>query len=244
MAETRASIERLAAMDADSTVPTPELFAEWLEFARDGSTIRTMFEWLISAEPPVGDLVARVSALAADDANDEFALIRNLAGHYPGDPGVLIALMLNHVTLTKGEALFLAAGNIHAYLRGVGIELMASSDNVLRGGLTPKHVDVPELLSVLDFTASPVPHLRPEPLGATTTEFRPPVRDFQLTVIEGASTIPVPSAAILLCSEGEFTIRGATGSVSLSRGDSVFVTAEEDTLTVDGAGQMFMAATQ
>jgi len=244
MVETRASIERLAAMDAASTAPTPELFTEWLAFAHDDSTIRTMFEWLISAQPPVGDLVARASALAADDANDEFALIRNLAGYYPGDPGVLIALMLNHVTLAKGEALFLAAGNIHAYVRGVGIELMASSDNVLRGGLTPKHVDVPELLSVLDFTASPVPYLRPEPSGATSAVFQPPVRDFQLTVIEGASTIPVPSAAILLCSEGEFTIRGATGSVSLSRSDSVFVTAEEDTLTVDGAGQMFMAATQ
>jgi len=244
MVEIRASIERLAALDAASTAPTPELFTEWLALARDDSTIRTMFEWLISAEPSVGDLVARASALAADDASDEFALIRKLAGHYPGDPGVLIALMINHVTLSRGEALFLPAGNIHAYLRGVGIELMASSDNVLRGGLTPKHVDVPELLSVLDFTASPVPYLRPEPLGATATVFQPPVRDFQLTVIEGESTIPVPSAAILLCSAGEFTIGGATGSVSLSRGDSVFVTAGEDTLTVRGAGQMFMAATQ
>jgi len=244
MAETRASIERLVVMDAASSTPTPALFAEWLALARDDSSIRTMFEWLISAEPPVDDLVVRVSALAADDASDEFVLVRNLAGYYSGDPGVLIALMLNHVTLAKGEALFLAAGNIHAYMRGVGIELMAASDNVLRGGLTPKHIDVPELLSVLDFTASPVPYLRPEPLGATATVFRPPVRDFQLTVIEGASTIPVPGAAILLCSEGEFTIRGATGSVSLSRGHSVFVTAGEDTLTVLGAGQMFMAATQ
>jgi len=244
MARTRASIERLVVMDAASSTPTPELFAEWLAFARDDSTIRTMFEWLISAQPPVGDLVVRVSALAADDASDEFALIRNLAGHYPGDPGVLIALMLNQVTLAKGEALFLAAGNIHAYLRGVGIELMASSDNVLRGGLTPKHVDVSELLSVLDFSASPVPYLRPEPLGATSAVYRPEVRDFQLTVIEGESVVPVPSAAILLCTEGEFSITGATASVSLSRGDSVLVTAGEDTLTVTGAGQMFVATTQ
>ncbi|EAR24808.1 mannose-6-phosphate isomerase [marine actinobacterium PHSC20C1] len=244
MADTRASIERLAAVDAASATPNPGLFAEWLAFARDDSTIRGMFEWLISAQSPVGDLVARVSALAAEDASDEFALVRTLAGYYPGDPGVLIALMLNHVTLTKGEALFLPAGNIHAYLRGVGIELMASSDNVLRGGLTPKHVDVPELLSVLDFSASPVPYLRPEPQGTNSTVFRPAVPDFQLTAITGASTVAVASAAILLCTDGEFTVEGTTGSVSLARGDSVFATAEEDTLTVSGVGQMFVAATQ
>jgi mannose-6-phosphate isomerase len=241
MAESRASIERLVAMDVASSTPTPELFAEWLAFARDDSTIRSMFEWLISAEPPVGDLVARVSALAADDASNEFALVRNLAGHYPGDPGVLIALMLNHVTLAKGEALFLAAGNIHAYLRGVGIELMASSDNVLRGGLTPKHVDVPELLSVLDFSASPVPYLRPELFGATSAAFKPEVRDFQLIVLTGAETVPLRGAAIAICVGGSFTLDGDSGATAVHRGEAVLVTADERSVRVDGSGILYLA---
>ena len=82
---------------------------------------------------------------------DAAELARELAGRYPGDPGVLVALLLNHVRLAPGEAIWMPAGNLHAYLRGAGVEIMAASDNVLRGGLTPKHVDVRELLRVLRF---------------------------------------------------------------------------------------------
>ena len=78
-----------------------------------------------------------------------------LGERYPGDAGVLAAMLLNRMHLEPGEAIYLPAGNLHAYLRGVGVEVMANSDNVLRGGLTPKHVDVPELLRVLDFTRPP-----------------------------------------------------------------------------------------
>ena len=95
------------------------------------------------------------------DGVPEFETVRDLARWYPGDPGIVISLMLNRVTLHRGEVLWLPAGNIHAYLTGVGVELMASSDNVLRGGLTPKHVDVAELLKVLDFRPIPVPYLAP-----------------------------------------------------------------------------------
>ncbi|GAA1226901.1 mannose-6-phosphate isomerase, class I [Rhodoglobus aureus] len=243
MADTRASIERLAELDAASTSPQPALFAEWLAFAREDSDLRAMFEWLISAGDPVPELVERVTALA-ETAAEEFALVRTLAGHYAGDPGVLIALMLNHVTLTKGEALFLPAGNIHAYLRGLGIELMAASDNVLRGGLTPKHVDVPELLSVLDFSASPVPYLRPHALSSAAQVFQPPVRDFQLMEIAGDCSLDISSAAIVLCTEGNFVVEGASGSATLARGGSVFVSADERHLKIQGAGQLFVAATQ
>ena len=243
MAETRASIERLAELDAASANPQPALFAEWLAFARDDSDLRAMFEWLISAGDPVPELVELVTALA-ETAENEFALVRTLAGHYAGDPGVLVALMLNHVTLTQGQALFLPAGNIHAYLCGLGIELMAASDNVLRGGLTPKHVDVPELLSVLDFSASPVPYLRPRAVGNAAKIFQPPVRDFQLTEINGDGSVEISSAAIVLCTSGDFTIEGDQGSATLTRGGSVFVSADERHLKVHGTGQLFVAATQ
>ncbi|WP_010203454.1 mannose-6-phosphate isomerase, class I [Salinibacterium sp. PAMC 21357] len=243
MAQTRASIEHLAEMDAAGSNPQPDLFSEWLTLARDDSDMRAMFEWLISAAPPVPNLVDRVSALA-ETAGDEFALVRSLASHYPGDSGVLIALMLNHVTLAKGEALFLPAGNIHAYLGGLGIELMSSSDNVLRGGLTPKHVDVPELLRVLNFSASQVPYLRPTRANSAVQVLAPPIRDFQLLTVDGDCSIDISSAAIALCTLGDFVISGANGSTALSRGESVFVTPDEGMLKIRGAGQLFVAATQ
>src|SRR6201999_3884389 len=90
----------------------------------------------------------------------EAKTVLELGERYPGDAGVLAALLLNRISLAPGETIFLTAGNLHAYLRGVGVEIMANSDNVLRGGLTPKHVDVPELLRVLDFTPTTEKRLR------------------------------------------------------------------------------------
>src|SRR5207237_1072709 len=104
----------------------------------------------------------------------------SLAETYPGDPGVVISLMCNHLKLAPGEAVFLPAGNLHAYLSGAGIEVMASSDNVLRGGLTTKHVDLAALIEVLDFTDGRVPVLHPV-LGPGGLRYPVPVDDFDLT---------------------------------------------------------------
>lgn len=109
-----------------------------------------------------------------------------LADHYPGDPGVVIALLLHRVTLARGEALFVRAGSMHAYVEGVGIEVMASSDNVLRGGLTAKHVDVPELLRVLDSGESDPPRVEPVPIGGGALEYPVPVADFRVVRVTRA----------------------------------------------------------
>ena len=98
----------------------------------------------------------------------EYRVALDLGERYPGDSGMLAAMMLNRIVLQPGEALYLPAGNLHAYLFGVGVEMMANSDNVLRGGLTPKHVDVPELMRVLDFTAGDREILRGEQHGAAS----------------------------------------------------------------------------
>ena len=90
---------------------------------------------------------------------------RVLSDHAPGDPGILAALLMNRVTLQPGQAIFLDAGNLHAYLHGAGIEIMANSDNVLRGGLTSKHVDVDALVSVLDFSPIGDDTIGPEPVS-------------------------------------------------------------------------------
>jgi mannose-6-phosphate isomerase len=103
------------------------------------------------------------STIAACRRHDrvEAQLVTELDGTYPGDPSVVVTLMLNRVMLTAGEAVFLGPGNLHAYLRGFGVEIMGNSDNVVRGGLTVKHVDVEELLDVLDFEPLSDPVVRP-----------------------------------------------------------------------------------
>jgi mannose-6-phosphate isomerase len=132
-------------------------------------------------------------------------MIVGLGHHYPGDIGGVIALLLNLVHLQPGQALYLGAGNMHAYLHGVGIEIMANSDNVLRGGLTAKHIDVPELMAVVDFTPLPDPLVTPTitPFGRS---YPTPAPEFHLTRLdlrghdlEGRTLGP----AIALCTDGD-----------------------------------------
>jgi mannose-6-phosphate isomerase len=169
----------------------------------------------------------------------------------------VISLLLNRVTLKRGEVLYLPSGNIHAYLSGLGIELMAASDNVLRGGLTPKHIDVDELLDVLDFRPIPVPFLAPaDDSVAGVSVFRPGVPDFELVHIQADATPagagshdgPVPmrqitlaGPGIALCTSGGFLVAGAASSVVLKRGESVYITPDEGTLTFAGVGEVFLA---
>lgn len=213
-----------------------------LERLTGDDALRDVFEWLITRGPGVDDLVAAVSALA-DDSTPELSTVKLLTEAYPGDPGIVISLMLNRVTLAKGEVLYLPAGNIHAYLHGVGIELMASSDNVLRGGLTPKYIDVPELLSVLDFTPVAVPYLAPERPADGVEVFRPDVPDFVLVTIEDEGSYTLTGPAIALCTDGDVEIVGAGSAYNLSRGDAVYITPDEATLSFAGLGTVFLATT-
>ena len=150
---------------------------------------------------------------------------------------------MHTAVLRAGEVLYLPAGNIHAYLEGVGIEVMASSDNVLRGGLTPKHVDVPELLKVLDFRPLPLPLLLPEEPQPGVEVFRPDVPDFVLTVVSpdaaaAGVTVPLTGPAIGLCTSGSVSLSG----YGLERGQAVYV-VDETSLTVTGDGMLFVAST-
>ena len=104
------------------------------------------------------------------------------AEDFPGDIGPVLALLLNYVRLAPGEAIFLGAGNVHAYLRGVCVEMLANSDNVLRCGLTPKHIDVAELLRVADFTPLAEPRWPRRAGPADGADFAVPVPDFALAV--------------------------------------------------------------
>ena len=128
-------------------------------------------------------LVAEAALAAAGSRDAGLAWIPRLHAFHPGDPGVLAPLFLHYVRLAPGEAIFLPAGNLHTYLHGTGVEVLANSDNVLRGGLTPKHVDVPELLRVLDFSFGDMRVSTGEPNGPRRV-YRTAAPEFELSRIE------------------------------------------------------------
>ncbi|MCU1580524.1 MAG: manA [Rhodoglobus sp.] len=238
----RELIERLIDLEAELAGPASEPLRGWLNRAVDDDSLHDVFEWLISKGPGVRELINRVVAIVRANP-EEFDTVVLLADAYPGDPGIVISLMLHHVVLERGEALYLPAGNPHAYISGVGVELMTASDNVLRGGLTPKHVDVDELLHVLDFTPGPAPYLPSKPLGANALVFRPPGVDFELIAIEGPTILELHGPAIMICEAGEFQITGKASSSRLSAGQSVYVTPDELELAFEGAGSLFVGTT-
>ena len=245
------SIGQLIQADADSERPDRGPLHRWLDRIGGDESIPHVFEWLITRGEGVDELVARVSELAADPAFDgvpEFETVRDLSRWYPGDPGIVLSLMLNRVTLRRGEVLWLPAGNIHAYLTGVGVELMASSDNVLRGGLTPKHVDVPELLRVLDFRPIPAPYLAPQRVAPGVEVFAPGVPDFALTVVDldaaaGVAAIELGGPAIALSVRGDAQLEGAASRSALARGEALYITPDESPLGLTGDGLVFIATT-
>lgn len=235
-ADLRATIARLIELDAGCQ---PGPLHRWLDRTDGDESIGSVFEWLISRGEGVDELVARVVELAREHPA-EFPTVVTLADAYPGDPGIVISLMLHNVTLSRGEALYLPAGNIHAYLRGLGIELMQSSDNVLRGGLTPKHVDIAELMHVLDFSPVPVPYLRPTSVNGAEL-FAPQGRALALAHVTSGTRLTPDGPAIVLCVAGSVTITGQRSSVTLSRGEAALA-VDEGELDVSTTGEVFIAA--
>ena len=172
-----------------------------------------------------------------------FAQAASLAHKYPADPGVLVTLLLNHVVLSPGEAMFLDAGVVHAYSSGFGVEIMASSDNVVRAGLTPKHVDVPELLHIANFTPMPAPLWEPAAVTANTLAYRPPVAEFALTIAsEPGGRLPTEGPRTLLCLDGEVLVTGATARRQLQRGQTLFVPHSDGPISLEGAGTVAVAS--
>jgi mannose-6-phosphate isomerase len=245
--------EALAVLQA---LRAPELSPaeERLRGKRGAGGLREAFTWLATLPPGDRGPLARATAAGAERAAaagglhaDAFAWAVRLAAAYPGDPGVAAALLLRLVHLEAGEALYLPAGSMHAYLRGVGVEVMASSDNVLRGGLTPKHVDVPELLRVLRFGDEPVPRVRPREAGGGERVYPTPARHFELSRIDlspsgAAFEAAVGGPEILLCTEGAATAEAAGQRLALRRGASAFVPASTGRYALAGQGVVFRAA--
>ena len=154
-----------------------------------------------------------------------------------------MTLLLNHVVLSPGEAMFLDAGVVHAYTSGFGVEIMASSDNVVRAGLTPKHVDVPELLQIANFTPMPAPLWEPTTLSSDSLSYRPPVAEFALMVARAPEDrLPTDGPRTLLCLDGEVDVVTASDRCRLSRGQALFVEHVDGAITLEGDGTVAVAS--
>lgn len=226
-------------------------FIDLLDDQSDADGLRALFTtWITAPQPDIDVLVPAVLDGAINYVTSgatEFAAeartVLELGERYPGDAGVLAALLLNRISLSPGEAIFLPAGNLHTYLRGVALEIMANSDNVLRGGLTPKHVDVPELLRVLDFTPTTEAQLRP-PMhrDGLSLVYDTPADEFAACVLtlDGdhlGHEVDAPSRhdgpQILLCIEGAVTVHGKLGKLKLERGAAAWVAADDGPIRLD-----------
>lgn len=188
--------------------------------------------------------LAVLKATVASQQGEPWDTIRFIAQFYPDDSGLFSPLLLNVVKLNPGEAMFLFAETPHAYLQGVALEVMANSDNVLRAGLTPKYIDIPELVANVKFVAKPAAQLltQPEKDGAAL-EFPIPVEDFAFSLHDLQSQsqpqrLAQESAAILFCVEGEAVLSKGDERLTLKPGESAFVAANESPVNVSGVGRL------
>jgi mannose-6-phosphate isomerase len=217
--------------------------AHWQTLLDD--SLRTLFSHLLNSRESFGVLSVALAALANFDSRFEMCLRLNEI--YPGDPGVFIALMMNHVHLHPGQALYLPAGNIHAYLSGLGVEIMAASDNVLRGGLTAKHIDVAELEAIVDFDATAIEFVKQVEIAAGLVEFQTEADDFILYRVEPSAQrvladLQLGEDAVILCTAGEVAVSNSLGErLVLQRGEAAYSSKEARLTTFAGSGTAFVA---
>lgn len=202
---------------------------------------------LLTLEPRrAADLVAEVVAAARSATDPVYATVGELATWHPGDPGVIVALLLNRLTLAPGETMFVPTNTVHSYLRGLGVEVMAPSDNVLRAGLTSKRVDVAELLATTDYSPGLPRLVTPSRGGSVEQVFAPGVDDFRLSVLSCPSTVEHTwhdgRARTVLCLNGGFSLTIDRTVTELMQGDAVFIGAGTPAVHVVGAGTLVSAA--
>ena len=196
-------------------------------------------------------LVSEVMHCIEQNSGTDTALqwVLRLNQEYPGDMGVLSPLFMNIVRLRPGQGMYTPSGRLHTYLEGAGIELMANSDNVLRGGLTAKNMAIPELLRILDFTHNEVDILRPKRSEKGEDIYHTPAKEFVLSLISVEGDSPFESASnrsveIMICLEGDAQISdsGKKNVLSLSKGTSLIVPAAVEHYRIEGKATLYKAA--
>ena len=218
----------------------------------DSHGLERFFTALMSMEETrQRQMVSEAARLAERYANrdETFHWMVKLNREYPGDIGVFSPVILNLIRLPPGEAIYLPAGELHAYLHGLGIELMAASDNVLRGGLTPKHIDIPELLKIINFKSEPVRTIKSVRRGTCQRIYATPAEEFQLSVIsvdkgESFTSPQDRSVEILICLRGEAGIRELAGGqlLRVTQGKSVIVPSTISRYYIEGNATLYKAS--
>ncbi len=239
------------------TCPTTLKNIDYVLDEGDGNYLKRIMKHLLSLKGSqkknvIAEALAQskcIKSTCNDFLKSSWYWIDQLARNYPNDIGVLAPLFLNLVRLNPGEAMYLPSGRVHAYLMGTGLELMANSDNVLRGGLTPKHIDIDELLKVATFKPTTVQPIQPSQVDVcvenyltTAVEFRL----FKITLVDGTRNSCTISggAQIYLCVSGTVTASDNTNNQSLvlNKGQSAFVTGQAETVCLSGRGVLYMAS--
>ncbi|WP_123745511.1 mannose-6-phosphate isomerase, class I [Saccharothrix texasensis] len=244
------TVALLRSLDAPDFAP----YAELLAAQPDADGLRALFTTLITLPQTTLDMllpqVLDACVLHVKEHGEfdlECRTILELGEAYPGDAGVLAALLLNRLVLRPGEAIYLPAGNLHAYLHGTGVEILANSDNVLRCGLTPKHVDVPELMRVLDFGCGDMPVQTGAETSPGLWAYRTPCPEFELSRIEVGPSVEVrvdhSGPQILLCTRGRARLTCGEETVEVFCGQSVWLPARDPAVVVaaDVETQLFRA---
>jgi mannose-6-phosphate isomerase len=244
---------RAAEVLADLDAPLARTILGLLRANPTADGVRAAFTHVLApaTKPSPAEVEAVVAASAArlragSPSPRADGVVALLASFFPGDPGVVASLLLNPVTLRPGQALFIPAGGVHAYLGGMGVEIMANSDNVLRAALTEKHMDADELFDVVDFIAAPPIRIAPEEFRDSTKVYYAPVDDFELSVTDvdddgAAQPLPGRGPRVLLCLEGDVRLVSRDDALTLHRGESAFVSAVDGPLTVRGCGTLVQA---
>jgi len=215
------------------------------ELAHPGQALKTILTWPAADRPAlIADVVTACTRLTEGPYAPAAAAIVQIAEGHPGDIGIVAALLLRHAVLQPGEAMFMPAGGLHAYLRGTCIELLANSDNVVRAGLTSKHIDVPELLKLVD-PALPVTTLAPSHPAPGIDVYDAGVPEFRLYRMDlgdAQEDLPGTGPRILFCTSGDAVLRTAGDTAKLAQGESLFVSAADGAVTGTGPARLFQAA--
>ncbi|MFP4266611.1 MAG: mannose-6-phosphate isomerase, class I [Spirochaetaceae bacterium] len=261
-AEIAAGFENTEAPAVRSKLLPPLSSAEVLD---EADKIRGFFNTLMTLDAEdKEELVRGIVSWAGGDSGEEARLVLRFHELHGTDIGVAAPLYLNVLTLQEGQALYQPAGVLHAYVEGMGVELMANSDNVLRGGLTQKHVDVEELLSLLSFRPIRPDIITPVETLPKVDEYPLPIDEFVLrrVRVEGADVeiSRRTSLEIGICTEGECTLlpsaaandgdygetetsrKGAFSSLTIERGESFVVPHDFSSYRLSGEGKVYIAA--
>lgn len=209
--------------------------------------IKSVFIGLLSLESE--DRIAAIASLTsyarAHSTLPPFDLIKNLVAEYPDDIGVFSPLLLNVIDLEPGEVMYLDARTPHAYVRGTGLEIMANSDNVLRAGLTEKHIDIEELVKCTDFVSKNLNTLTLQPISKSGERIYPtPALDFKFSILDSSESrvVNVTSAEILLALDDKMMLtKGEYSTITVEKGKSVFIPYYTSNYTVSSAGRVARA---